>query len=183
MVTVISAAICAVRESARRHPRRPLLRRREHGEGLAADQPGLLAEPLQQVADPVLEREQVLAAGVRLGGAEQRDRLVARTHRVLEGEQHGQVGLLDERPAFSSLPHELWQASRRGDLLRQTTSILEHLRHEADATVVRGLIALEAGDLEEAETAFRLALAFRSGGRGVTFDSQAIAETCLGWLK
>jgi tetratricopeptide (TPR) repeat protein len=70
-------------------------------------------------------------------------------------------------------------------MLEEVREIAADLRREADAHVVRGLLALEGGNVEEAEAAFRLALrvwknpAAAAAGNGLDFAGRPIAEECL----
>jgi hypothetical protein len=55
--------------------------------------------------------------------------------------------------------------------------------------VFLGLLALEQGNIDEAETAFGLAVAVwkdeaaAASGQGLDFNARPIALACLGWLK
>ncbi len=63
------------------------------------------------------------------------------------------------------------------------------LRKEADTIVLRGLLALEQGDGDEAEVAFRQALSLWKNetavarGEGLDFDSRRVAQQYLSWLE
>lgn len=63
------------------------------------------------------------------------------------------------------------------------------LRQQAEFTVLRGLLALEEGESEEAESAFGEALALweneaaAAAGGALDFNGRAMAQTCRGWLK
>jgi hypothetical protein len=54
--------------------------------------------------------------------------------------------------------------------------------------VLRGLLALEEGAVEEAEVAFQLAIDVwkdepaAGSGAGLDFNGRAVAQACLGWL-
>ncbi len=70
--------------------------RREH---LAGSRPGRLAEPVEQPADPALQRPQLLASGVLLGAAQQHQRLVLLGRATGEQQLAGEVGLdLGDQP-------------------------------------------------------------------------------------
>src|SRR5579883_479189 len=66
---------------------------------------------------------------------------------------------------------------------------LHLLRQQADLTVLHGLLALEEGEIGEAESAFRAALGLRKGqsvedgDSSWEFNSRNIAQECLRWLK
>jgi hypothetical protein len=97
--------------------------------------------------------------------------------------------LLEERPGTEPLPSRLWQALRRGQFHERIRALARGLRQEADGTVLRGLLALEQGDVEEAEVAFRVALALwqddaaAESGAGMDFGGRVIAQGCLEWLE
>jgi tetratricopeptide (TPR) repeat protein len=67
--------------------------------------------------------------------------------------------------------------------------IAEKLAERADATVLRGVLALEEGDVEEAEISFRLALltwrdaAAAATGAGLDFKARPIAQDYLAWIS
>jgi tetratricopeptide (TPR) repeat protein len=97
--------------------------------------------------------------------------------------------ILDERPGRAA-----WTELRRAlmgrlDVIGQMTGIVRGMQEEASASALRGLLALEEGNADEAEVAFRLALdvwrgnAARSPGGGIDFRARPLAEACLGWLE
>jgi hypothetical protein len=96
--------------------------------------------------------------------------------------------VLDEQPGPTSVPSLLWRAFRQIEFRRRAAGLAMNLRQEADATVLRGLLALEEGEADEAEVAFRVALASwkdeatEASGGGVEFNGRVIAQECLGWL-
>ena len=59
----------------------------------------------------------------------------------------------------------------------------------ANANVFRGLLALEEGNLDDAEVAFRLALAMwqdeaaAPSGSGLEFNARPVAQAALRWLQ
>jgi hypothetical protein len=67
--------------------------------------------------------------------------------------------------------------------------LAKSLRLGADVTVLRGLLALEEGAVDEAEIAFRQALtlwkdaATAASGGGLDFNAHAIARGCLELLE
>src|SRR5207253_6662229 len=95
----------------------------------------------------------------------------------------------DEQPVGGSPAHLLVRAIGRVELTKRVNSLAYSLRKEADATVLRGLLLLEQGDADEAEVAFRLALAVwqdaavAAAGAGLDFDGRPVAEGCLRWLQ
>jgi hypothetical protein len=96
--------------------------------------------------------------------------------------------ILDQRPDTSSLGQLAWRAKRRVDFRGRVAGLGGSMRQEADATVVRGLLALEEGQVEEAVSAFRTALSYwrdattAASGGGVDFASRPIAQEALRWL-
>jgi hypothetical protein len=97
--------------------------------------------------------------------------------------------VLEEAPGPWSMAGQLWRDFRRGDFRNRVGGLARILRQEADATVLRGLLALEQGDVDEAEVAFRLALglwkdpAAAASGAGLDFNGRPVAQGCLEWLK
>jgi len=97
--------------------------------------------------------------------------------------------ILAEQPGPESVPHRLSRALVRRTFRTHVAGLARDLRKEADATVLRGLLALEEGEVDLAEEAFRTALAFwedgaaAASGRGLDFDTRLIAEACLDWLE
>lgn len=96
---------------------------------------------------------------------------------------------LDACAAAGSAPALAWAAFRQGEFSGQVTSLVQSLRKEADVAVLRGLLALEAGDVDQARAAFRSALALwgseaaAASGSGLDFSGRIIAEDCLSWLQ
>jgi tetratricopeptide (TPR) repeat protein len=106
-------------------------------------------------------------------------------------EMAGWIGkaVLDEQPGGGPLHRLLRQSVRRGLFRNPVPRLTQELQQEADATVLRGLIALEEGDVDEADVAFRLALdlwkdeATAASGGGLDFGGRVIAQACLEWLE
>jgi hypothetical protein len=96
--------------------------------------------------------------------------------------------LLEEHPGPESVPALAWRASRRGELQTRVADLARALRQEADGLVLRGLLALELGDVDEAEVAWRVALALwgdeaaAASGGGLDFGGRVIAQEGLDWL-
>jgi hypothetical protein len=96
--------------------------------------------------------------------------------------------VLDQQTGTATLPDLAWRAQRGFDFRRRLASVVYRLAQEADALVLRGLLALEAGDVDDAEVAFRLALlswrdeAAAAGGGGIDFGGRVVAQECLKWL-
>jgi hypothetical protein len=94
--------------------------------------------------------------------------------------------VLDEQPSGGLLPLLLWRALGQYEFGNRLPRLTDVMRSDADLTVLRGLVALEEGDVEEAEVAFRLALEVWGGGTdagGLDFEGRVIAQDCLEWLK
>jgi hypothetical protein len=97
--------------------------------------------------------------------------------------------VLDEQPEAGSMPQLLWRPFQRGEFRNRIARLAQSLRREADVTVLRGLLALEEGEVEEAEVAFRLALglwqdeATELSGSGLDFSGRVIALESLKWLE
>jgi tetratricopeptide (TPR) repeat protein len=97
--------------------------------------------------------------------------------------------VLNEQPSGASVAHMPLFAFEQTFLPNRALSAAKRLRQEANSNVFRGLLALEQGDFEEAEVAFRLALALwrddaaAASGAGLDFKDRPIAEGCLHWLE
>jgi len=97
--------------------------------------------------------------------------------------------VLDEQPGVGGATWLFGRAITRADFRRQLVGVTYELQRSADATVLRGLIALEMGDVDEAEVAFRLALdtwgseAVEREGRGIEFNARPVAQECLKWIE
>ena len=77
----------------------------------------------------------------------------------------------------------------REGLYEEVHQITTSLRREANAHVVGGLLAMEAGQIEEAEAFFKLALVAwgardgRGGGSGLDFSGRRVAQDCLRLIR
>ncbi len=96
-------------------------------------------------------------------------------------------GVLDANPVGRSLPDELARVVGQAETHARVAGLVDALRQEADATVLRGLLALEEGEVGEAADAFRKALTVwredpTAGGR-LDFNGRVIAQDCLRWLE
>jgi hypothetical protein len=81
-----------------------------------------------------------------------------------------------------SAAYPAWRAWERARSLGRAARPVTSLRDEANANTFRGLLALERGDVDEAEVAFRLALDLWQGGAGLDFKARPLAEDGLRWL-
>ena len=98
-------------------------------------------------------------------------------------------GVLDEAPGRGALPFTFQKVFARPEFRQQVFDLARSLRQEADVRVVRGLLALEEGQLADAEADFSQAVglwqneaACASGG-GLDFSGRIIAQDCLEWLR
>jgi tetratricopeptide (TPR) repeat protein len=96
----------------------------------------------------------------------------------------GLVGraVLDDQLGGPYLPGVVFAALSRSDFRTRIGEISQKLALVADVTVLRGLIALEAGNIARAREAFRAALAFSStrwGEGQLDFSSRRVAWDCL----
>jgi exonuclease VII small subunit len=97
--------------------------------------------------------------------------------------------VLDEQAASGSLFDQLRRAHSRFEFRDRVSGLAQSLRRQADLRVLRGLIALEEGEVDEAEIAFREALSFwkdagsAASGGGLDFNGRAIAQGYLELLE
>jgi tetratricopeptide (TPR) repeat protein len=95
--------------------------------------------------------------------------------------------ILDGLAAGAFLPDLLWR-TYRWDFRNRIARLTQSARQEADAITLGGLLALEAGAVDEAKSAFRAALRYWQdeaavvSGRGLDFGGRIIAQECLRWL-
>jgi tetratricopeptide (TPR) repeat protein len=100
----------------------------------------------------------------------------------------GQKKLYDQSGA-TCLPDLLVRTGYHFVFHKRIADFAQALRKEADLSVLRGLLALEEGDADEAEIAFRTALSVwknaeaANAGGGLDFSGRVIAQDCLKWLE
>jgi tetratricopeptide (TPR) repeat protein len=98
--------------------------------------------------------------------------------------------VLEQQPVVGgTAAHAVWHGALQIEASIRIDGLIQSLKQEADLTVLRGLLALEQGDVEEAEVALRVALAvWRSetappSARGLDFSSRLLAQGYLHWLN
>jgi tetratricopeptide (TPR) repeat protein len=94
--------------------------------------------------------------------------------------------VLAEAPGGECIPSLFWRLRLRNEFRSLVASFIQNLKQGADMCVLRGLVALEQGDVEEARVAFTIALDSMkqdAASPGVDFGGRVIAQTCLEWLK
>ena len=97
--------------------------------------------------------------------------------------------MLEEHPGATPAPMLAYRAYLRMNFQQEITSLLLRMKQEADANVMRGLLALEEGEVLEARFAFRTAIALWKNEKaaasttGVDFASRPVAEAYLKWLQ
>ncbi len=84
--------------------------------------------------------------------------------------------ILDGRSEMESLPQRYVVYDNRQKLMAYTMKLLEGYVKSADIRTIRGLLALESGNVAEAERGFRDALRLRDSVAGVDFNSRELAE-------
>jgi tetratricopeptide (TPR) repeat protein len=98
------------------------------------------------------------------------------------GEVVGRSVLVDQPGFHLTPPQAAWLALERSDLRTRFNEIMHRLRVSADAMALRGLMALEAGNIERAREQFRAALTFSPGlsdGGELDFATRSMARDCL----
>jgi hypothetical protein len=94
--------------------------------------------------------------------------------------------VLDDRPGeWLSLATLGWRVYGRIEFRNRVRLIVETWNQQADVTALRGLLALEVGEVGDAAVAFRQSLAYwdTDTRSGVDFNGRAIAVDCLDWLS
>jgi hypothetical protein len=94
--------------------------------------------------------------------------------------------LLDEQPGGFGPPAVFSRAYGRMAFWSGVGQAVARLAERADAATLRGLLALEAGDVERAQAAFRAALACSPDvpeGGGLDFKGRPVAREALGLLR
>ncbi len=84
--------------------------------------------------------------------------------------------VLDGGSEQESLPRRYVVYENRQKLMAYTMKLLEGYVKSADIRTMRGLLALESGNVAEAERGFHDALRLRDSGAGVDFNSRELAE-------
>lgn len=95
------------------------------------------------------------------------------------------TAVLNEQLGGPHLSQLIWRALGRADFQSQLYDLSQTLARLSDVMVLRGVIALEAGRLDQARAAFRTALTFAPvrGGEGqMDFDGRTVAWDGLGLL-
>jgi hypothetical protein len=94
--------------------------------------------------------------------------------------------LLDEQPAGLGLPALVSRAWARFEFWSAVQREAAGLAGRADAALLRGLLTLEAGEMERARTALRAALAYSSPGSadgGLVGSVRPVAQDAMGLLQ
>ena len=100
----------------------------------------------------------------------------------------GQI-ILNEHPGFDTIPGLLQRDFFRSNPSSHIAELMPVLRRNADAMVLRGVLALEEGDTDEADVMFRTALALwkddtaATSGAGIDFAGRVIAQGYLALLE
>jgi hypothetical protein len=96
----------------------------------------------------------------------------------------GQVGkcVLDSQPCGGQLNQHVWIAIRQAELQTYVSEIARVIGLQGDITTLRGVVALEAGNIPRAREAFQSALVFspnRMDGGQLEFSGKRIARDGL----
>jgi hypothetical protein len=97
--------------------------------------------------------------------------------------------MLEEQTEPGSVPQLAIATMDRYEFRVRLDRLAQSLHREAEMTVFRGLLALEEGNVAEAEIAFNGALllwkdeATEKSGGGLDFKGRVVAQGCLEWLK
>jgi tetratricopeptide (TPR) repeat protein len=97
--------------------------------------------------------------------------------------------VLDEGCVDGPAPYHLRRVFIRRELRSSVARLARKLTQAADVSVLRGLLALEEGEVDLAAADFSAALALwkdevsASAGSGLDFDGRVIAQGCLAWLE
>jgi tetratricopeptide (TPR) repeat protein len=97
--------------------------------------------------------------------------------------------ILDEPLGEGTLGGLFLRARGRFEFRNRVNSLAQTLRREQELRVFWGLLALEEGEVDDAEIAFRQALsvwkdaASAESGAGMDFSGRVVAQECLEWLE
>jgi hypothetical protein len=97
--------------------------------------------------------------------------------------------ILEGQPAPGLLSSLYYYMVRRADQQKQVASLARSIRQEMNLVVLRGVLAMEEGDMPAAKTAFREALAVWQSeeavadGSGIDFHSRPVAQAYLQMLE
>jgi hypothetical protein len=158
----------------------------EHQNKLGASYYRLRAQALAACGDYALAQEEYaqMSGSLALGPAGQGPVPYREVMAVLVGRR-----VLREQAGATNIPDLLVLNGERYLFRNRLAGLAQGLRQEADLSVLRGLLALEAGEVGEAEIAFREALALwkdeasASRGAGLDFGGRAVAGAALRWLE
>jgi len=92
------------------------------------------------------------------------------------------MGVLDGLSSSGHFDHLAWQALSRADLQKRVADIAQTIGKQANMNTLRGVIALEAGNISRAREAFRSALLYSPnswGGGQLEFSGRRVALAAL----
>jgi hypothetical protein len=92
-------------------------------------------------------------------------------------------------PSSPSLPWMLWKTFPLAEFSTRITNLAESAKQAANRSVLKGLLLLEEGEVDDARAAFRQTLDIWKGpeavasGAALDFGGRVVVEDCLRWLE
>jgi tetratricopeptide (TPR) repeat protein len=94
-----------------------------------------------------------------------------------------QLAIYDGATGGPLFPDVVFRAFNRGRFEEEVFQLVSRMTDRANGLTLRGLVALEAGDIPTAEAAYRSALLYTGGPTGgLRFGGQPVAEAGLEWI-
>jgi len=142
----------------------------------------LHAQALAAIGNYALAEEECAQLAYAAAGGEEAGPVPLRDRMALLVGQ----AILNDQVGAGSMLHLLWRRYGRLQFHSRIMGLSTSLKQQADAHVLRGLLALEEGEVDEADAAFRLALTLwqdDAADSGLDFNGRIAAQTCVEWLK
>lgn len=94
-------------------------------------------------------------------------------------------GFLTQRPGENSLEAIIWRIGGELKFANGLGELVDVIAHQNDVNALRGLVALEAGDIPAAKRHFEAVTAFTTDrtSPGPLRGGHLISTTCLGWIR
>jgi hypothetical protein len=94
-------------------------------------------------------------------------------------------GMLAQRPGENTLEAMIWRISGERKFAEGLGALVEVVAHQNEVNALRGLVALEAGDIPEAKRHFEAVTAFTTDrtSPGMLRGAHLVSTTCLGWIR
>jgi hypothetical protein len=94
-------------------------------------------------------------------------------------------GFLTQRPGENSLDALIWRIAGEQKFATGLGELVEVIAHQNEVNALRGLVALEVGDIAAAKRHFEAVTAFTTDrtSPGPLRGAHVVSTTCLGWIR